>query len=68
MTLCIELMTEAARRYGSGPGMSAGIADASNQGRHGMEAPDTGMDGVLWYADDFEDGVSGLVPRIVELR
>ena len=65
--LMLELMAEAARRYGSGPGWIAVIGDAGDQSRHGMDAPDTVQDGMEWFADD-DPEVCGPVPRLVELR
>lgn len=66
--LMLELMCEAARRYGSGPGLSAVVDDAGHQGRHGMDAPDTVQDGAEWYADPEFPEVCGPLPRCVALR
>lgn len=65
--LMLELMTEAARRYGSGPGWGAVVADAGHQARHGMDAPETVQDGVEFVFDEqFFDGF--VAPRTVNLR
>lgn len=66
--LMLELMTEASRRYGSGPGWAAVVGDASDQAQHGMDAPDEVQDGIEWYADDEYAEVCGPVPRMVALR
>ena len=66
--LAIELMCEAGRRYGSGPGWGAVVGDACDQGRHGMDAPDTVQDGMEWFADHDDPELCGPVPRLVELR
>ncbi len=64
----LELMTEAAKRYGIGPGLNAVVADACEQGRHGMDAPDEVRDGMEWYADASDPDIAGPVPRLVALR
>ena len=66
--LMLRLMTEASRRYGSGPGWGAVVDDAANQGRHGMDAPDTVHDGMEWYVDEDDAEWCGAVPRVVNLR
>lgn len=66
--LMLELMTEAAKRYGIGPGLGAVVGDAGNQARHGMDAPDAVQDGMEWYADEDEPDTAGPVPRMVALR
>lgn len=66
--LMLELMTEAARRYGSGPSFGAVVSDAGDQARHGMDAPDTVQDGMEWYADEDDPECCGPVPRVVVLR
>lgn len=66
--LMVELMTEAARRYGSGPGWGAVVADAGHQGRHGMDAPDTVQDGVEFMCDEQFSDDCMVVPRMVDLR
>lgn len=66
--LMLELMTEAAKRYGSGPGWAAVIGDAGDQARHGMDAPDEVQDGMEWYADEDDPEVCGPAPRMVALR
>lgn len=66
--LMLELMCEAAKRYGSGPGFVAVIDDAGCQARHGMDAPDTVQDGMEWFADDDDAEVCGPAPRLVQLR
>lgn len=63
--LMFELIAEASRRGGTSRAI---LDDAGNQGRHGMDAPDTVDDGVEWYADaDFPE-ISGAIPRAVPLR
>ena len=64
----LELMTEASRRYGSGPGWGAVVGDAGDQARHCMDAPDEVQDGMEWYADEEDAEVCGPVPRMVALR
>lgn len=66
--LMLELMCEAAKRYGSGPGFGAVVGDAGEQARHHMDAPDRVQDGMEWYADEDDPEVSGPVPRMVALR
>ena len=66
--LMLELMTEAAKRYGSGPGWGAVVGDAGDQARHGMDAPDEVQDGMEWYADEDDAEVCGPAPRMVALR
>lgn len=66
--LAIELMTEAARRYGSGPGWGAVVSDACDQARHRMDAPDTVRDGMEWLVDHDDPEFCGPVPRVVQLR
>ena len=66
--LMLELMGEATKRYGSGPGWGAVVCDAGDQARHGMDAPDEVQDGMEWYADDDDPEIAGPVPRWVELR
>ena len=66
--LMLELMTEAAKRYGSGHGWGAVVGDAGDQARHGMDAPDEVQDGMEWYADEDDAEVCGPAPRMVALR
>ena len=66
--LMLELMTEAAKRYGSGPGWGAVVGDAGDQARHGMDAPDEVQDDMEWYADEDDPEVCGPAPRMVALR
>lgn len=66
--LMLELMCEAAKRYGSGPGFGAVVSDAGDQARHRMDAPDTVQDGMEWYADEDDAECCGPVPRLVALR
>ena len=66
--LILELMTEAAKRYGMEPGLDAVVTDASQQARHGMDAPDEVQDGMEWYADERDADIAGPVPRLVALR
>ena len=68
VALMLELMSEATKRYGSGPGWGAVIGDAGDQARHGMDAPDEVQDGMEWYADDDDREIAGPVPRLVDLR
>ena len=63
-----KLMVEASRRYRSGPGWAAVVNDAADQGRHGMDAPDTVEDGVEYYVDEEFSDVHGPVPRVINLR
>lgn len=66
--LGIELMTEAARRYGSGPGWAAVVSDAFDQSHHRMDAPDTVHDGMEWLADHDDPEFCGPAARVVPLR
>ena len=68
LMLMLELMAEASKRYGSGPGWGAVVGDAGDQARHGMDAPDTVQDGMEWFADEDDADCCGPVPRLVDLR
>ena len=69
--LGINLMCELSRRYTGPrvPGVNIRplLEDACLQERYCLDAPDTVQDGVEWF-NDLEYEVSGVVPRMIELR